>query len=525
MTTPTAYKPTSYAPTNVTNGTSGSTTPESQRNAAMQIPQSGSTSNPYAEAVTHTLNWMQYQLPPVDPNAARMGTGGTLPGAAPLPNMPGGETSYNVNATLGGGYQAAASQIGSQSPGTGGTTPPPGGAPPPAPGTTPPTAPPGTAPPPPAGYDGSAQGGRGRPTDGSNRPNSQTNQPDEWVILKANEAARTPGFEWLQQDPWAWQAYAAEMQNSGGKDTRTFAEWAVRNWSAIEQHYGFSAMDRDYFRTNARNVGLSQAATRLRNELWASGNKEDTQWVTGDLVGKYEDWAAAQFAAGKPGMDFWTWAGSVNREQAPTQPSGLPPWWEGGGRYGQQQPGGGAPTGGGTPAYDPKAMEDFIRSLREQGAHGRDAALRQFRHEAGLSGLNDMGAYNPALADLIQSSIRDENSSIYEIINAKDEGERNRALQKYIAELESKTGIRIADIGANAQISSAGIGAGAQMYDADVRRMLGLAGLDVDRENNWWQNQNQQQDFMLRLLQMIYGASGDSILGGNPMPGGDTVVN
>ena len=272
----------------------------------------------------------------------------------------------------------------------------------------------------------------------------------------------------------------------------------------------------------------AHVAKDLGYERWANRLRGENPAITKDHTRKYDEWYAWAVANKVPTQDFWTWYGD------PANPDGGHYEQPGGGGGPRIGGGGPAPRGtrppGGTPPASPPAgpvapggnsMEDLIRSLRDQGQTGRDAALRQFRHEAGMSGLNDQGAYNPALADLINKSIMNENSSIYEIINAKDEGERNRALQKYLGEIGAQSNVDAAGIGANASMYGADRGLEASKYSDDIRKLLGLTGFDVERENNWFNNQNNMQDNILRYLAMIYGVSPDQILGGNPIPGGD----
>jgi hypothetical protein len=469
----------------------------------MQIPQSGSTSNPYAEAVTHTLNWMQYQ-----PGMLKGGPGQLVPPTG-QPTAAVGELG-GQNTNPGGDTPPP---TGSQPPPTGTTTPPPAGT------TTPPTVPGGTPPP---------------TTPGGGAPNNA--QDTQWWKDQAAAYAKIPGFEWLGANNAPWAAYAAEQQRNGtmGKGP-TFEEWAIDNWDGVASMAGMTAQQKAQYGYAVAMKSYQTGATRLQNEL-ATKDPNINQhggvaWITPDKVRawkEYNRFLASQ--QGKPGavapQDFFTWAGSdegkkLGNGPAPAGPAPPPDTGNPHTRYYIPNGGTPAPTAPGGAPTGTQSMEDLIRSLRDQGQIGRDASLRQFRHEAGLSGLNDMGAYNPALGTLIQNSMRDENSAIYEIINAKDEGERNRALQKYLGEIGASAQVQAAGAGAAGSAYAADWNLEASKYSDDIRKLLGLGGLDVDRENNWWNSQNNQQQTILDYLRLIMGASPDGILGGNPIPGGD----
>lgn len=493
-----AYNPTSYAPTNVTNGNQGATTPESERNAALQA--TGNTgSNPYSEAILHTQNWLQYMLPPQQPAAAKVSEPAPQPVATGTPGAPTipPPTVQPEVIDQGGG------------PGDG-ERPPTGGTPVVPPPSAPQTPTPGTG--------GTRDGGRPvTPTSDdqiiADLVAKYGYKPEyaKSILDRSREWSKTPGYGWLSAHPEIIAMYEGDANKEGD-----FTEWVARSWEGLAA--------KGLVPTTPETAQQNDVARQLGYERWAQRLKTKNPAVTATHTRQYDEWYRWAVKTGVPTQDFWTWFGDPKNPNGPAykppttapgpipgndRPPNLPP----------QEPMPTAPeTGGGV---DNAYLNDLLKSLRDQGQVGRDAALRQFRHEAGMSGLNDMGAYNPALGTLIQNSIRDENSAIYEIMNAKDEGERNRALQKYLGEIGAKAQTDAAGMGAQASMYGADRGLEASKYSDDIRKLLGLAGLDVDREQNWWSNQNSMQQTILDYLRLIMGASPDGILGGNPVPGGD----
>jgi hypothetical protein len=73
-------------------------------------------------------------------------------------------------------------------------------------------------------------------------------------------------------------------------------------------------------------------------------------------------------------------------------------------------------------------------------------------------------------------------------------------------------------------VDQARIGAGASMYGDDIRRQLGMIGYDVERENNIMDYQLGLQQLTPEMLRLIFGASADNFVTGNPLPPGNTLV-
>lgn len=508
MATPSAYKPTSYAPSNVTNGQSGATTPESERNAALQA--TGNTgANPYSEAILHTQNWLQYMVPPSQKTTAPVRPATAPYETPPTVNMPVGAQqpqAATLPSTLAPTTPVAAPQAlnqGEVPTPDGDTVPPPTEAPPPPTAPTPDN-PRGPRPVNPASDDEIING---LVTKYGYKP-----EYAKTLLDRARAWSKTPGYGWLTAHPEIIAMYEADPKKEGD-----FTEWVARSWEGlVSKGLVPNTPETAEYNAQARLLGYDRWAARLKQTHGIA--------VTGAQTKAYDEWYRWATANNVPTQDFLTWYGD------PNNPNGghyVPKGRNGNGRplpdgsnNGQAPPpapGSTDPTGTGAP----NSMDDLIRALRDQGREGRDMGLRQFRHEAGLSGLNDTGAYNPALADMINKSIMNENSAIYEIINAKDEGERNRALQKYMAEIGAEAQIAGASAGASGAMYAADRNLEASKYSDDIRKLLGLTGFDVERENNWWQNQNNMQQTILDYLRMIYGSSPDVILGGNPIPGGD----
>jgi hypothetical protein len=137
-----------------------------------------------------------------------------------------------------------------------------------------------------------------------------------------------------------------------------------------------------------------------------------------------------------------------------------------------------------------------------------------------VGGLNDAGAYNTALGDLMRQSIGDENKALSEAMMGASESEQERKLKMALANVESSTSRYGADAGRDA----ASYGANASMYGADMDYRGLLAGLDVQREGNWWENQTNWQQLALQYLQLMMGISPDQILGGYQPPTGNQTV-
>lgn len=570
---PNGYDPYAYmggtTPSPTSNGVGGALSNESVTNATVQQKATGG--NPYADAITHTQQWMQYVMPMVgaQQNSAQTPTQvgsvplsvtqnqpvqGQLPAgsptqvgpvAAPQSSQMRSTTQANTLAgndpfvsMWGGGLsdsQRNPLQSGSE---IGNNVPPR------------PTEDPGdgnvwklvngewVAVP-----IGGGAGGGGTtpdPTRNPRRPitpggisdderiNSLVNDygytPEyaQGLLTRAREWAQTPGFEWLASHPQIIAMYEAEQwdQNANGGaggprqgvEQQDFVEWVTRNRDALMQ-YGIQDIG------TVTNLGYERWANRLAN---SGGPNGDTWvgWVTPDHVRAYDEWWRAENAAGRPGLTFWEWAGSVNAppEEGPTTRPPNPGYPPGGGGGGNTPP----PT-------PPEGGDDYLRrlidSMRAEGRVGREDMLRQLRHEAGLTGLSDMGGYGNFLSDAIRQSLMNENSAIYEVMNASSEAERNRALQKYLGEL-----------GARTQESVASIGAGASMYGDDLRyrlglsqqdldRYLGMAGLDVTREGNYLNYNTDQMRAIIDWLQtMMQSQNPGNIFNGLP-PTGDIYVH
>lgn len=554
-----AYDPNTYDPyrynggqTPSGGGVGGALSNESVANATVQSRPPGG--DPYSSAIQHTMNWMQYvmpqgAMPQTDWSQAAQGM--TKSGPTQLPGQTSQMNSVTAPVTTGGGggmsgttqsmfdipiqqsnqtYQEPSEPI-----------QPPGGQPSPEPVPPPPggdTGGGGPEPTPPSGWGGGPDQQRAAQRNYLMETYGFDETFANEILDRTASYASNPGYEFLAGSPQLVAEYVSWMQDPN-MEQQDFVEWMYRNREHAERMTGMPLEEWIKMKGGDPNRVFQDArerwAQRMRDEgnnQWGAGKAD---WVEARHVGAYDQWWGQEHAAGRPGLTFWEWAHWVNGQgklppgypgsdepptDKPPTDRPVPPPGGGGNVVTRNTPG--TPTGDG---MDEDHLKRLLASLREQGAAGRDRALRQFRHEAGLSGLNDMGAYNPALGELIQSSLRDENSAIYELMHASSEAERQRALQKYLGELNART-----------QESVASIGAGASMYGDDLRyrlglsqqdldRYMGLAGLDVTREGNYLNYNNDNLRTILAYLQALSGGQNPgSVLGGQP-PSGDVIVH
>lgn len=249
---------------------------------------------------------------------------------------------------------------------------------------------------------------------------------------------------------------------------------------------------------------------------------------------------------GKPGQTKYKPGDPNNvRPSAPAGPStgGETP---SGTDSGQQPAPGGVPASGENDDH----LAAVKQAVREQAQREMLEQERGIRSRNAFSRSNLSGAGDSSLATASMNAQGDLEAKLAQLEYGAYDQLQGRELQERLAKLSSEdqrygidTQVKIAQIqakaqqiaaeaqaaasaaGANAAQAAAEANAAAARYESDMRYKLGIAGLDVDREKNFFNFTNSQQGLVLDYLRTMYGISPDAFLNGSPWPGGNIIVN
>ncbi|MGN6187066.1 MAG: hypothetical protein ACTHQM_25805 [Thermoanaerobaculia bacterium] len=248
---------------------------------------------------------------------------------------------------------------------------------------------------------------------------------------------------------------------------------------------------------------------------------------------------------GKPGQTSYR-PGDPNGVRPPAPP---PPSTGGetpSGSDSGQQP---AP-GGGAPGTGDDQLSAVKQAVREQAEREMLEQERGIRSRNAFNRSNLSGAGDSSLATASMNAQGDLEAKLAQLEYGAYDQLQGRELQERLAKLSSEdqrygidTQVKIAQIqakaqeiaaqaqaaasaaGASAAQAAAEANAAAARYESDMRYKLGIAGLDVDREKNFFSFTNAQQGLVLEYLRTMYGISPDAFLNGSPWPGGNIIVN